>query len=118
MANAQPLLTVRGVSKAFLGVSALENVDFTLKAGEVHALLGENGAGKSTLIKIITGAYRRDEGEVLLEGTPIFPRDVVDAQKLGTCRMPQRVIAVAPPSGSRLLPITGSDAAAVAIANR
>ena len=91
MANAQPLLSVRGVSKAFLGVSALENVDFTLKAGEVHALLGENGAGKSTLIKIITGAYRRDEGEVLLEGTPIFPRDVVDAQKLGIGTVYQEV---------------------------
>lgn len=83
MANAQPLLSVRGVSKAFLGVSALENVDFTLQAGEVHALLGENGAGKSTLIKIITGAYRRDEGEVLLRERPIHPRDVIDAQKLG-----------------------------------
>lgn len=91
MANAQPLLSVRGVSKAFLGVSALENVDFTLKAGEVHALLGENGAGKSTLIKIITGAYRRDEGEVLLEGTPIYPRDVVDAQKLGIGTVYQEV---------------------------
>lgn len=91
MANAQPLLSVRGVSKAFLGVSALENVDFTLKAGEVHALLGENGAGKSTLIKIITGAYRRDEGEVLLEGTAIHPRDVVDAQKLGIGTVYQEV---------------------------
>jgi len=91
MANAQPLLSVRGVSKAFLGVSALENVDFTLQAGEVHALLGENGAGKSTLIKIITGAYRRDEGEVLLEGTPIYPRDVVDAQKLGIGTVYQEV---------------------------
>lgn len=91
MANAQPLLSVRGVSKAFLGVSALENVDFTLKAGEVHALLGENGAGKSTLIKIITGAYRRDEGEVLLEGVPIHPRDVVDAQKLGIGTVYQEV---------------------------
>ncbi|MBS1181511.1 MAG: transporter family protein [Proteobacteria bacterium] len=91
MANAQPLLSVRGVSKAFLGVSALESVDFTLKAGEVHALLGENGAGKSTLIKIITGAYRRDEGEVLLEGTPIHPRDVVDAQKLGIGTVYQEV---------------------------
>jgi simple sugar transport system ATP-binding protein len=91
MANAQPLLSVRGVSKAFLGVSALENVDFTLQAGEVHALLGENGAGKSTLIKIITGAYRRDEGEVLLDGTPIYPRDVVDAQKLGIGTVYQEV---------------------------
>ncbi|MBS1164768.1 MAG: transporter related [Proteobacteria bacterium] len=91
MANAQPLLSVRGVSKAFLGVSALENVDFTLQAGEVHALLGENGAGKSTLIKIITGAYRRDEGEVLLEGVPIHPRDVVDAQKLGIGTVYQEV---------------------------
>ncbi|SKA29742.1 galactofuranose ABC transporter, ATP-binding protein YtfR [Consotaella salsifontis] len=91
MANETPLLRAKGVSKSFFGVAALDDVDFTLRSGEVHALLGENGAGKSTLIKVITGAYRRDAGEVLLEGKPIFPRDVLDAQALGIGTVYQEV---------------------------
>jgi len=63
-----PLLAARNVSKFFPGVRALDGIDFTLRRGEVHALMGENGAGKSTLIKVLTGVYRRDEGEILLEG--------------------------------------------------
>ena len=58
------LLRARGVSKSFPGVKALQEVDFTVRAGEVHALMGENGAGKSTLIKVLTGVYRRDAGEI------------------------------------------------------
>lgn len=65
------LLEVRQVSKSFPGVRALEEVDFVLKAGEVHALVGENGAGKSTLIKIISGVYRADSGTISLEGRPV-----------------------------------------------
>ncbi|MEF2070411.1 galactofuranose ABC transporter, ATP-binding protein YtfR [Consotaella aegiceratis] len=91
MVNDKPLLRVRGVSKSFFGVTALDNVDFSLQAGEVHALLGENGAGKSTLIKVITGAYRRDSGEVLLDGAAIAPRDVLDAQALGIGTVYQEV---------------------------
>ena len=55
-------IELAGVSKAFPGVQALDNVDFAVEAGEVHALLGENGAGKSTLIKVLTGAMRSDAG--------------------------------------------------------
>jgi ribose transport system ATP-binding protein len=61
---------VRGVSKAFVGVQALDRVNLSVGRGEIHALLGENGAGKSTLIKILTGVHRPDEGEVLLDGQP------------------------------------------------
>jgi rhamnose transport system ATP-binding protein len=65
------LLSARGVSKAYAGVRALRSAAFELRRGEVHALIGENGAGKSTLVKIITGAVRPDEGEIVVEGEPI-----------------------------------------------
>ncbi len=86
-----PLLAVRGLSKAFLGVQALDGVDFTLRHGEVHALLGENGAGKSTLIKTLTGVYQRDAGTVALEGRAIAPRGVGDAQRLNIGTVYQEV---------------------------
>src|SRR5688572_27990236 len=63
-----PVLEMRGIRKAFPGVIALDGVDLTLHAGEVHVLLGENGAGKSTLMKILSGAYRRDAGEIRVNG--------------------------------------------------
>ena len=86
-----PLLVARGLCKRFPGVTALDDVDFTLEAGEVHALLGENGAGKSTLIKVLTGAYRRDEGTVEFEGRPIDPRTPAQAQRLGISTVYQEV---------------------------
>lgn len=86
-----PLLTMRGISKRFPGVQALRDVDFTLQAGEVHALLGENGAGKSTLIKILTGVYRRDAGEMRLDGRPLEPRSPAHAQTLGISTVYQEV---------------------------
>jgi ribose transport system ATP-binding protein len=63
--TAPPLLEMRGITKTFPGVKALTEVDFDVRPGEVHALVGENGAGKSTLMKILAGVYERDAGEVL-----------------------------------------------------
>lgn len=85
------LLSIRSLTKTFPGTRALDAVDFDLRAGEVHALLGENGAGKSTLIKCLTGAYHRDSGEVTLDETPIAPRSTVEAQELGIGTVYQEV---------------------------
>ncbi|SNR57635.1 sugar ABC transporter ATP-binding protein [Puniceibacterium sediminis] len=85
------LLTIRSLTKSFPGTKALDGVDFDLAAGEVHALLGENGAGKSTLIKCLTGAYRRDAGEMRLEGRAISPSSTSEAQELGIGTVYQEV---------------------------
>ena len=85
------LLSIRSLSKSFPGTKALDGVDFDLAAGEVHALLGENGAGKSTLIKCLTGAYRRDAGEIALDGMPISPASTSEAQELGIGTVYQEV---------------------------
>ena len=62
------VLEMRNIYKSFPGVKALQNVDFTLCEGEIHALMGENGAGKSTLIKVLTGVYTKDSGQVYIKG--------------------------------------------------
>ena len=66
-----PLLQMRGICKQYPGIQALNHASLDVRAGEVHVLLGENGAGKSTLMKILSGAVRRDAGEILLDGQPV-----------------------------------------------
>jgi simple sugar transport system ATP-binding protein len=91
MSDTVPLLQLRDVRKTFPGVRALDGVDFVARRGEVHALMGENGAGKSTLIKVLTGAYRRDGGQMLLEGREIDPHSPMEAQRLGISTVYQEV---------------------------
>ena len=78
-----PVLEMRGIRKEFPGVVALDSVDLTLEAGDVHMLLGENGAGKSTLMKILGGAYRKDAGEIRLNGEPVDIASPRAARDLG-----------------------------------
>jgi len=85
------LLEIKGLTKGFPGVLALDHVDFTLYAGEIHGLLGENGAGKSTLIKVLTGVFRRDGGSIRLDGLDIDARDPADALSLGIGTVYQEV---------------------------
>jgi simple sugar transport system ATP-binding protein len=89
--NSDSILAATGICKYFPGSTALDHVDFALKRGEVHALLGENGAGKSTLIKCMTGAYRRDAGSLVLDGAEIDPQDTLSAQRLGIGTVYQEV---------------------------
>ena len=77
------VLNVRNLSKRFDMTQALEDVSMDLKAGEIHALVGENGAGKSTLIKILTGIQHADQGEVLFKGPTVRISDAQEAQSLG-----------------------------------
>jgi simple sugar transport system ATP-binding protein len=85
------LLEMRGISKSFPGVQALDIVDFTLRRGEVHALMGENGAGKSTLIKVLTGVYPLDAGSMLLEGQAVKPASPMQAEAMGISTVYQEV---------------------------
>ena len=75
----------------FPGVKALEDVDFTLKKGEIRALMGENGAGKSTLIKCLTGVNKFQKGEIFLDGKQIINKDTMDAQNKGISTVYQEV---------------------------
>ena len=84
------LLELTGISKAFAGVHALKGVSFDLRAGEVHALVGENGAGKSTLIKVITGAHLPDEGRIEVQGRTVADLDPVRARDLGIAAIYQQ----------------------------
>ncbi|WP_316184057.1 MULTISPECIES: sugar ABC transporter ATP-binding protein [unclassified Bradyrhizobium] len=86
-----PLLEVRGLAKSFGTLKALQEVDFTLREGEIHALLGENGAGKSTLIKVVTGVFARDAGVIRLSGVEIAPRSAKAALDAGIATVYQEV---------------------------
>ncbi|UYQ60408.1 sugar ABC transporter ATP-binding protein [Streptomyces peucetius] len=88
---APTVLEARGVGKRFPGVTALDDVSFTLRAGETHALVGENGAGKSTLIKVLTGVHRPDGGELLLSGRPVHFTRPFEAQQAGISTIYQEV---------------------------
>ena len=91
-AAAEPsVLEMRGISKHFAGVAALTDASLTIGRGEVHALIGQNGAGKSTLIKVLTGYYRRDAGEIMLEGAPFNAGSPHDAQRRGISTIYQEI---------------------------
>jgi rhamnose transport system ATP-binding protein len=83
------VLEMQGIAKRFGATNALAGVDLTLRAGEVHALVGENGAGKSTLIKVMTGIHAPDEGRILLDGEPVTMHDAADAQRRGVAAIYQ-----------------------------
>ncbi len=80
---AEYVLQMKGVSKAFPGVKALDNVSLNIRPGEVHALMGENGAGKSTLMKILNGMYQPDEGEIIFDGEKVCITSPSEALKIG-----------------------------------
>lgn len=87
------VLEMRNIHKSFPGVRALQAVDFSLQEGEIHALMGENGAGKSTLIKVLTGVYEKDEGEIFLKGNDkaVVIKSPQDAQNLGISTVYQEI---------------------------
>lgn len=81
--DADYILEFKGIGKYFPGVQALKDVSFTVRKGEILALLGENGAGKSTLMKILAGAYIKDEGEIYIDGKPADITCPEDSERLG-----------------------------------
>src|ERR1700744_3247233 len=80
-----PILEIRGIRKTFPGVVALDNVDLTVKAGEIHAIVGENGAGKSTLMKVLSGVYPHGsyDGEIRFEGEVRHFKGIADSEHIG-----------------------------------
>jgi monosaccharide-transporting ATPase len=91
MSNTEYIVEMKGINKAFPGVQALSDVDFYLKRGEIHAIVGENGAGKSTLIKVLTGVEKQDAGIVMLEGEEILVKSPQHAQELGISTVYQEI---------------------------
>jgi len=82
---------MRKICKSFPGVRALNNVDFTLRKGEIHALMGENGAGKSTLIKVLTGVYHMDSGQICIDEKEVTIRSPQEAQNIGISTVYQEI---------------------------
>ncbi|SET91613.1 sugar ABC transporter ATP-binding protein [Paenibacillus sp. NFR01] len=91
MSSEKPILQMKQIHKRFPGVKALSGVDFRLFPGEIHALMGENGAGKSTLIKVLTGVYSIDEGQVEMNGAPISVHSPLESQAAGISTVYQEV---------------------------
>lgn len=89
--SAVPFLQVRGLTKRFSGVTALDNVSLSVERGEVHAVIGENGAGKSTLMKILAGVQQQDDGEILLDGAPVKLNGVNQALNQGIALIHQEL---------------------------
>ena len=87
-----PLVELRGISKSFVGVRVLNAVDFDVRPGEVHALLGENGAGKSTLIKVIAGVHAPDAGDIVIDGAPVKFANPGQAVKAGIAIVYQELL--------------------------
>ena len=87
----QVLLEMRQIDKRFPGVHALDHVDFKVRQGEIHALMGENGAGKSTLIKVLTGLYTKDGGRILFDGREVSFNSPLDSQKAGISTIYQEI---------------------------
>lgn len=88
------MLEMKNIHKQFPGVYALKDINFQLKRGEVHALLGENGAGKSTLMKVLGGIYSADQGEIVIEGQTMQINNVLDAQRNGIAIIHQELVLV------------------------
>jgi len=86
-----PLLSMRGINKRFAGIPALRAADLAVERGEIHALIGQNGAGKSTLIKILTGYYAKDSGEILFDGKPVAFASPQEAQRAGISTIYQEI---------------------------
>jgi ribose transport system ATP-binding protein len=80
MKMGQPILSMENISKSFNGITVLDSVDFSVKQGEVHALMGGNGAGKSTLMKILTGVYTADDGDIIIDGKKVIIKDTNDSR--------------------------------------
>ena len=85
----ETVLELKGIAKYFPGIKALDDVDFTIRTGEVHALIGENGAGKSTLVKIMTGIYQPTKGQILMNGEAVSFRTSHEAQGAGVVAIHQ-----------------------------
>lgn len=100
-ANAEPILHLNGISKFFGPLRALNEVDFTIRPGEIQALVGDNGAGKSSLIKVISGAHQADRGEIFFKGQRVAIDSPEDAIRLGIATVYQ----ASSPLGYALSPV-------------
>ena len=94
VAEPPPRLQMRGITKRYPGVVANDHIDLDVRAGEIHALLGENGAGKTTLMNVLYGLARPDEGEILLDGVPVHIADPADAIARGIGMVHQHFMLV------------------------